>query len=595
MDILQYLHTPDEFTHVRDEACLRERMHLDRAAREFAEDFPEPARRLGLDTPENPGPGMDTLLQGVARIHADISRRLDDDLPEISGALLEQLWPGAMSAYPACTILAFQPRLRGGMTQTVPAGAVVESDPVGHESTRCRFRTVTELTLHPLELMSIETADTPDGTRVSLGLEVHDPRGAATVLPGYLDLYAADPRGGAELVHALRHHTRALSLWVEGQGERPLGVSRVVDAAPRPWQDPMTPWVDASHAGLHLLQDYLHFPEAFRFVRLHTGSRERLPRGIEKFILHLQLDVHLPTSIPVTTQSLRLHCIPAINLFEHSAEPIVREPGRCRYPVLPDARARRSIHTHRVEQIMGIDGTNAQRRVYRPALAHGMDDGQPLYQALPRPGPHGSWQTWLELDPAQAPLRETLSCRLLAHNGDLPHRHLSPGTTVHGVKNIPDTLKVTHLIRPTPHYPPSDRARWRWDLVSLVCLRQQGLMSTSALRQVMQLLDRSGSASQRRRLEGLGELTVTPCNRMERGAVLHGLEAHLQVDEDHFAGEADRVLFTAVLERFLNHYAQLNSFVRLSLEHRPDSGSIPVGSPSSHRVPGAMAARGDLS
>ncbi|AHK80544.1 hypothetical protein M911_00885 [Ectothiorhodospira haloalkaliphila] len=594
MDILQYLCPPGEFTHARDEACLRERMHLDRAAREFAEDFPEPARRLGLDTPENPGPGMETLLQGVARIHADISRRLDDDLPEIAGALLEQLWPGAMSAYPACTILAFQPRLRGGMTQTVPAGAMVESDPVGNESTRCRFRTVTELTLHPLELVSIETADTPGGTRVSLCFEVHDPRGASTVLPEYLDLYAADPRGSAELVHALRHHTRTLSLWVEGQGEHPLVGDRVVDTAPRPWQAPMTPWVDASHAGLHLLQDYLHFPEAFRFLRLYTGSRERLPRETGKFTLHLQLDVHLPTCIPATTQSLRLHCAPAINLFEHTAEPIAREPGRSRYPVLPDARARQSIHAHRVEQIIGINGANAQRRSYRPALTLGMAEDQPLYQALPRPGPNGRWQTWLDLDPAEAVFPETLSCRLLAHNGDLPHRHLGPGTTVHGVKDIPDTLKVTHLIRPTPHYPPSDRARWRWDLVSLVCLRQQGMMSTSALRQVMQLLDRSGSASQRRRLEGLGELTVTPCNRMVRGAVLHGLEARLHVDEDHFAGEADRVLFASVLERFLNHYAPLNSFVRLYLEHRPDSGLMPVESRPSLRVAGAVTGLGDL-
>ncbi|SEK67578.1 type VI secretion system baseplate subunit TssF [Ectothiorhodospira marina] len=593
MDILQYLHRPETFPQAQDEAWLRERLHLDHAARHFAKGFPEPARQLGLDTPENPEPVMETLLQGVAHVHADISRRLDDDLPEIAGALLEQLWPGAMSAYPSCTVLAFQHRLRGGTAQTVPAGALVETDPVGHESTRCRFRTVTELSLHSLELVDVEAQDTPAGTRLSLHLEVHDPRGAPTILPDHLDLYAADPRGGADLVHAIRHHTRELILSVEGQGERPVRGSRGVDDGLRPWQSPMVPWVDASHAGLHLLQDYLHFPEAFRFIRLYPGVRETLPRGVHRFTLHLQLDVHLPASIPLTGHSLRLHCIPAINLFEHTAEPIPREPGRSRYPVLADAQARQSIHTHRVQQIIGIDSTNAQRREYRSALAHDMDRVHPLYQALPRPGPDRTWQTWLELDPAQALSRETLSCRLLVHNGDLPHRHLSPGTPAHGVKDIPDTVKISHLIRPTPHYPPTDRTGWRWDLVSLACLRRQGLMSTTALQRVLQVIDRSGDPSNQRRLQGLGELRVTPCNRMVRGAVLHGQDARLQVDADHFPSEADRVLFASVLERFLNHYAGLNSFIRLHLEHRPAGRPTPGSVRVPNVVANTMAAVGD--
>ena len=83
----------------------REYQNLIAAGQEFAQQFPEIGKQLGLNQTNQIDPFVERLLEGFAFLAGRIHARLDDDLPEIASALLEQLFPHFLRPFPCCSIL----------------------------------------------------------------------------------------------------------------------------------------------------------------------------------------------------------------------------------------------------------------------------------------------------------------------------------------------------------------------------------------------------------------------------------------------------------------------------------------------------------
>ena len=62
-----------------------------------------------------------------------------------------------------------------------------------------------------------------------------------------------------------------------------------------------------------------------------------------------------------------------------------------------------------------------------------------------------------------------------------------------------------------------------------------------------------------------------------------GLEISLEFDEDHYAGSGV-FLFASVLERFLGHYASINSFVQTVARVRQREGVLKTWPPRAGRM-----------
>ena len=79
----------------------RELTYLRKLGAEFASQYPKVASRLQLEAGKCEDPHVERLLEGFAFLAARVHRRLDDDFPEISEALLEMLHPQLVRPVPA--------------------------------------------------------------------------------------------------------------------------------------------------------------------------------------------------------------------------------------------------------------------------------------------------------------------------------------------------------------------------------------------------------------------------------------------------------------------------------------------------------------
>src|SRR5262249_62066774 len=107
----------------------RELGYIRRLAAEFADAHPKIAGRLRLSQDAVEDPHVDRLIQAFAFLTARIRRKLDDEFPELTDALLGVLYPHYLSPVPSMAIAQFacQGDLSGSFV--LPAGTQIAREP----------------------------------------------------------------------------------------------------------------------------------------------------------------------------------------------------------------------------------------------------------------------------------------------------------------------------------------------------------------------------------------------------------------------------------------------------------------------------------
>ncbi len=125
----------------------------------FAAAYPKVAGRLRLSGETVDDPHVERLLEGVAFLTARVQQRLDDELPEIADALLSVLYPHYLAPLPSAAIVQFACRPEMRVPVTIPAGTMLESEPVNGDPVR--FRTAYATTLWPMEVEATRLSGLP--------------------------------------------------------------------------------------------------------------------------------------------------------------------------------------------------------------------------------------------------------------------------------------------------------------------------------------------------------------------------------------------------------------------------------------------------
>ncbi|MEQ4575060.1 MAG: type VI secretion system baseplate subunit TssF, partial [Gammaproteobacteria bacterium] len=129
----------------------RELAYLRRYGREFAERYPKIAGRLQLSAEGSQDPHVERLIEAFALMGARISKRIEDDYPEFTDALLDVLYPHYLRPFPSCSVAYFD--MEGVAAKlsaplVVPRGTMLQSRLVRGIS--CRFRTAYDVLLAPV-------------------------------------------------------------------------------------------------------------------------------------------------------------------------------------------------------------------------------------------------------------------------------------------------------------------------------------------------------------------------------------------------------------------------------------------------------------
>src|SRR5215203_2223807 len=153
----------------------RELQLLHEQAREFADEYPGIAERLGGLIAERMDPMVAGLLEGAAFLAARVQLKIKHEFPEFTGNLLEQLVPNYLAPVPSVMLAKVVPpfadsALRDG--RHLARASYLDATYREHDrSVACRYRLTSDIALWPFDVVSAEYFKTP-GSLQALGLPV---------------------------------------------------------------------------------------------------------------------------------------------------------------------------------------------------------------------------------------------------------------------------------------------------------------------------------------------------------------------------------------------------------------------------------------
>lgn len=559
---------------------------------EFARANPEIARLLN-----EPGsdPDVERLLEGVAFLCGRIREKIDDELPELTANMMALLWPHYLRPIPSMSVMELQPELEGMQAPVdVPAGAEFAS--VAVEGTKCRYRSAWPVTVRPWVLRDVkfETAAARP-TRLVLTLQAAAKAKFENLSLGRVQLYLASPRDPRIafslyllLTAFVEHITVSDGSTAHDRAEVQLpptcvassGLERASAVLPHP---------PFSFAGYRLLQEYFAFKERFLFVDLLGLDRAagKLTLGGTMEIT-IQFKRRLETLPAVTRDHVRLHCVPIVNLFAHSAEPVRVSQERVQYLVLPSKMGladRRHAEVFSVDRVDGrMQSAQGVSRNYPPfySFTH-MTTADPrdarYFQTHVVPNVTGAdrrfgTDTYISFvsgtSAALTPPEESISVELTCTNRHLP-LELRAGDVREPTDTSPSGMKFANLLKPTATIAPPTGGGLHWRLISHLSLNYVSLTRADHFKELLRVYDFQSehdaqkAMAHQAMLDGIVKLESTYGERIVRGAPLRGVQIRLELDEERFAGEGDAYLFATILDRFFALYVTLNSYSQLTV------------------------------
>lgn len=545
--------------------------YLREMGKEFAEQHPEAAPLLleaGAD------PSVERLLEGFAFLTARIREKLDDELPEFTVALLEAMLPHLLRPVPSLTILQFQPLAKAFNEVTrVPRGAVVDSVPV--DGTRCRFTTTAPCEVVPLKVDSVALRnEAPPRLIVRLSLL----QGTSIARLGLKRLrfhLGGDGMVARQVLTCFGAYLKELRLEVEqgGQVKRhvlPAGSVRLAGFAA---DEAVLADEDSGYRGFNVLHEFFAFPE--KFLALEIGNLDQVPllAGVAQVSLVAVLD-RLPEGMPTPTpEHLLLNCVPALNRFDHEADPIRVDPGSVEHRIRPAGRERTHFDIYDVTRVAGISAVGDQERLFQPLFHYAARMGltQDFYGVRPRPALGGRltdhFITLVQTGGGDAAAL-TLSLALRCTNAGLVEA-LNIGDIATPGPGVPASLKVRNLTRPSAPIPAPMTGDLHWRLIGHLNVNLSSLADVEALRSLLATYhfaarhNRKETQAFARLLDGIRGVTTRREKRLFDGAMITGLVVEIGLDEDHFTSTGDLWLFGSVLDELFGQFVSLNAFKRL--------------------------------
>ncbi len=582
----------------------RELVYLNTVGRELASQYPRLANELGMGAEGSEDPHIRRLIQACALLNARTAKKLDDDYPEFTEALLGSLYPTFLQGIPACAvvrILDAAAQGAGSRVETVQSLARgTEMSALHGKGTPCRFRTASPLSLAPASVLRARyepVVHAPANVRlparatgqIAITIESATPlrllhqRG----MPRLRLFVDADPLLCSALIDTLFLHVGA-SFMEAGEG----GPWRQLERMPLALggfgeDDALVPLRPGEHGAYRLLSEYFAFPDKFHFLDIDLGPlAPMLPAGAQRFTLHLVVNgLHGDSGAARLLGGLHAGhlapgCATVVNLFRQAAMPVRITHRSAMYDVVPGR------HEDDVE-VYSIDAVRVLRTVegrvqsmdYRPyyGLRHG--EGKELRErywfarrddrAVQRHRMKIGFTDGDAAFPAGTDEQSVASIELTCTNGA---HAAATGVGAPGGDLVSETaaggLLLRLLRKPTPphRFPSSGGAHWR--LVAQLALNHRSLGDLDALREVLTLYDVARSNATQRQIAGVTALETLSSTAWMRGPIgttlVHGTEVRMTVDEEAFAGSS-LVVFAEVVNRFFGLYVHVNSFTRLVL------------------------------
>lgn len=595
----------------------RELVYIRQLAEEFAKKHPAAAGRLMLEPNRSGDPHVERLIESFAFLAGRVHRKLDDEFPELTDALLHVLYPHYLAPIPSLGVVQFaldeaQTQLPQGFT--IPRGSTLLSQAVG--DLRCKFRTAYPVTLWPLECARAQWQTPPFTSGLS-----PPPRTAAALrltfrmlgplTVGQLDLdwlrlcLYGDNYAVAFLYELLSNHATQVLYRAADAPEPRRSVARPAAEVVRPVgfepDEALLPYPPQAHPAYRLLTEFFAFPQKFHFLDL-GGWRQAGPladQQVEVVIFLNRTVKGLETMVEAA--NFRLGATPIVNLFEQVAEPVTLTQARHEYKILPDVHFPTGKEVYSIDTVTSSNPRTGVTVEYQPfySLRHGQtrERTNSFWYASRRSSlrehDRGTDVYLVLVDRSynpRLPAEDVLVVRTTCTNRDIPGQLQALGQDVAFELELAAPLAgISALHSPTPTLRPPLRRGAHWALLSHLSLNHLSLgdplEGREALQELLRLYDFSDplvgqqqlSEVTQQLIEGITALRTRRVTARTSGGpgggLARGLEITLELDEQKYLATG-MYLFGAVLERFFGLYTSINSFTQLQVRTQQREGII---------------------
>jgi len=384
----------------------RELAYLREHARDFAEEFPGIAERLGGLIDNQADPMITGLLEGAAFLAARVQLKIKDEFPEFTQNLLDQLVPNYLAPTPSMLLAKVKPAFGDPVLRDGPSiarGAYLEATYRERErQIACRFRTTSALRIWPFDIAAAEYFTHPAPLQ-ALGIGGDDiAAGMRLTLvhrTGQSDdetaRVSADPQtwfAGCALdtlpVHLVGPEADAVAIYeqifsdctglhlryADAFGD-PVLVRLPLDAIEPVGFDPdeaVLPKDDRVFDGFDLLREYFAFPRKFLGFRLSGLNRVLQAVRARTVDLVFSFDESSPRlGSAVRPDAFALYAVPAVNLFEMTLDRVPVQSSQHEYHLVADRSRSLDFEPQRILQVYahqpGRPGKVPVRPLYAPA------------------------------------------------------------------------------------------------------------------------------------------------------------------------------------------------------------------------------------
>jgi type VI secretion system protein ImpG len=557
--------------------------YLRDVGREFSRAHPQLAPMLADSGAD---PSVERLLEGVSFLTARIREKLDDEIPEAIHAIAHLLFPQMLRPLPAACIVELTPQMAALREPTVvKRGSEFASVPV--DGTPCRFRSTADCLIVPWEIEDVRCESVPGG-RQQLRIQVRVASAAAAAgLAHHAARFhiSAERRAALDVLRHLHQNIEDVLVLEPGApGTKPTEVSVGKGCFKLAgFEENEALLVDDRRVfpGYRLLQEYYLLPEKFAFFDLAgLGRAMRGGDRVERYEIAIRCKGTFPDAGNIDRDWLRLHCVPVVNLFSATAEPLRMTPKRSRH------RLRVSGYPPPTGEVYAIS------RVYYAPHGAGERKEVPSFHAFEHAGKRGAGapifydlhlqpstttngtDTFISFGTARdagvVPDAEIVSCDLVATNGPLASL-VRAGDIRMSLPSSPVAARFRNIGSTTSYVPAPIGRELAWRAVAHASMGLRSLTELEVLRALMEvynfhsIIDRQSARANELRIAALREMRVRPAERLHRGAVVRGIGLDLLVDEDGFLGEGDIFLFSAILDKLFADYVSINSFSQVTV------------------------------
>ncbi len=557
----------------------RELQLLNEQAREFADEYPGIAERLGGILEDRIDPLIGGLLEGAAFLAARVQLKLKHEFPEFTNNLLEQLVPHYLAPTPSVMLIMAaptfgDPALREG--RAIARGAYLDATFRQFDrQISCRYRLCTPITIWPFQITGaayfsspapLQALGVPVGSEVLAGMRLtlthraaprpddEPPDHEALKKPEMLfagcrtidlPMYFVGSEGDSvALYEQMFAHCKGVYFRCLDEFGDPV----VLPAPPQCVQqvgfereDALFPNDHRVFEGFDLLRELFVFPRKFLGFNL-TQLDAVLPRLKAKTvdIVFAFDEVNGRLAAAVQPEMFALYAAPAINLFEKTTDRIPLKSSQHEYHVVPDRSHYLDYEPHRLLEVYAHHPGGRDKVPVQPlysASLEGPQHASGLYytvRRLPRrrtveekrvgmSSDYTGTDMFISLsalggEDDDAAIAE-LSVRALCSNRHLTE-HLPTGIGGADFRLIDDfTLDLTCVIPPTPPREPivtQLRSRSEVAHTGTVTWRLVNMLSTNHLGLVERGAGRNAQAL-RETLSMFAEMTDAVTERRIRG------------------------------------------------------------------------------